>query len=151
FTAKRKVTLANLLSHTGGLTVHGFPGYEAGAKLPSLPEVLDGRAPANTPAVRVDTEPGTIYRYSGGGVTIEQLAVEDVAGRPFDATARAAVLAPLGMTDSPYPHPPPEGWRAKAATGYRNDGTAIPGKFHTYPEQAAAGLWTTPTDLAKFA
>src|SRR5215207_10452393 len=83
FTAKRKVTLANLLSHTAGLTVHGFPGYGVGAAVPTLPQVLDGAPPANTAPVRVDLEPGTRFRYSGGGTTVMQLALEDVENRPF--------------------------------------------------------------------
>ncbi len=149
-TARHKVTLGNLLSHTAGLTVHGFPGYEAGAKLPTLPQVLDGAAPANTAAVRVDLEPGTKFRYSGGGTTIAQLMVQDVEGRPFDAVAKEVVLDPIGMTDSTYSQPLPEAVRAKAASGYRRDGSPVAGKYHTYPEMAAAGLWTTATDLAKF-
>jgi CubicO group peptidase (beta-lactamase class C family) len=151
FTARKKVTLANLLSHTAGLTVHGFPGYAAGAKIPTLPEVLDGAPPANTAAVRVDMEPGTKFRYSGGGTTIAQLAVQDVEGRPFDAIAKDVVLDPVGMSDSSYAQPLPERSRASAATGHRRDGKPVPGKYHAYPEMAAAGLWTTPTDLAKFA
>jgi CubicO group peptidase (beta-lactamase class C family) len=150
-TAKKKVTLGNLLSHTGGLTVHGFPGYEAGAKIPTLPQILDGTPPANTAAVRVDLEPGTRFRYSGGGTTIAQLALQDIEGRPFDAIAKDAVLDPIGMTDSSYAQPLPESSRARAASGHRRDGSLVPGKYHAYPEMAAAGLWTTPTDLAKFA
>lgn len=150
-TAKRKVTLANLLSHTAGLTVHGFPGYAAGAKVPTVVEVLDGAPPANTAPVRVNMEPGTKFRYSGGGTTIMQLAVQDVEKRPFDAVAKATVLDPLGMTDSTYSNPLPEGLRKMAASGHKRDGSPVPGRFHTYPEMAAAGLWTTPTDLAKFA
>ena len=83
FTAKKKVTLANLLSHTGGLTVHGFPGYAAGEKIPTLPQVLDGTAPANTAAVRVNMEPGTKFRYAGGGTTIAQLAIMDIEKKPY--------------------------------------------------------------------
>ena len=150
-TAKRKVTLANLLSHTAGLTVHGFPGYAAGEKVPSLPELLDGKTPANTAAVRVDLEPGTRFRYSGGGTTIMQLMLEDVEKRPFDEIARKTVLEPIGMTDSTYSQPLPEPHRKQAASGHLRDGSIVPGKYHTYPEMAAAGLWTTPTDLAKFA
>jgi CubicO group peptidase (beta-lactamase class C family) len=151
FTAKRKVTLANLLSHTAGTTVHGFPGYAVGEKLPTVPQVLDGASPANTAAVRVDIEPGTKFRYSGGGTTVMQLALTDVEGKPFPDIARETVLKPLGMDDSTYEQPLPEGWRKRAASGHKADGRAVPGKIHVYPEMAAAGLWTTATDLARFA
>ena len=150
FTANKKVTLANLLSHTGGLTVHGFPGYAVDEKIPTLPQVLDGTAPANTAAVRVDMEPGTKYRYSGGGVTIAQLAIMDIEKKPYPDIARETVLGPLNMTNSTYMQPLPDDWRKKAASGHRRDGSLVAGKIHVYPEMAAAGLWTTPTDLAKF-
>ncbi len=151
FTEKKKVTLANLLSHTGGLTVHGFPGYAVGDKIPTLPEVLDGAGPANTAAVRVDMEPGTKFRYSGGGTTIAQLAIMDIEKKPYPEIAREVVLGPLGMADSTYSQPLPEKTRMKAASGHKGDGKPVEGKIHIYPEMAAAGLWTTPTDLAKFA
>ena len=150
FTTKKKVTLANLLSHTGGLTVHGFPGYATGKKIPTLPEVLDGTGPANTAAVRVNMEPGTKYRYSGGGSTIAQLAIMDIEKKPYPQIARETVLGPLNMTNSTYSQPLPDDWRKKAASGHRGDGSLVVGKIHVYPEMAAAGLWTTPTDLAKF-
>lgn len=150
FTAKKKVTLANLLSHTAGLTVHGFPGYAVDEKIPTLPQVLDGTAPANTAAVRVDMEPGTKFRYSGGGTTIAQLAIMDIEKKPYPQIAKETVLGPLNMTNSTYSQPLPDDWRKKAASGHRGDGALVPGKIHVYPEMAAAGLWTTPTDLAKF-
>jgi CubicO group peptidase (beta-lactamase class C family) len=151
YTAKRKVTLANLLSHTGGLTVHGFPGYAVGKKLPTIPQVLDGVQPANTAPVRVNMEPGTRFRYSGGGTTIAQLAITDIEKRPFPEIARDTVLRPLGMTKSTYSQPLPDDVRKAAASGHRSGGNPVEGKIHIYPEMAAAGLWTTPTDLAKFA
>jgi CubicO group peptidase (beta-lactamase class C family)/TolA-binding protein len=151
FTAKHKVTLANLMSHTGGLTVHGFPGYAPGEQIPTLPQVLDGAPPANTAAVRVDMEPGTKFRYSGGGVTIAQLAIMDIEKKPYPLIAEETVLKPLGMTHSTYSQPLPDGIRKDAASGYRGNGKVVDGKIHIYPEMAAAGLWTTPTDLAKFA
>lgn len=151
FTAKKKVTLRNLLSHTAGTTVHGFPGYAVNEKVPSLQQVLDGAAPANTAAVRVDLEPGTRFRYSGGGTTIAQLAIMDIEKKPYPEIARETVLVPLKMTNSTYSQPLPDNWRKKAATGYRPNGHEVEGKIHVYPEMAAAGLWTTPTDLAKFA
>jgi CubicO group peptidase (beta-lactamase class C family) len=151
FTAKKKVTLANLLSHTGGLTVHGFPGYAVGEKIPTLQEVLNGSAPANTAPVRVNMEPGTKFRYSGGGVTIAQLAIMDIEKKPYPQIAQETVLGPLNMTSSTYSQPLPDQIRKKAASGYRINGKPVEGKIHIYPEMAAAGLWTTPTDLAKFA
>ncbi|HEY7786208.1 MAG TPA: serine hydrolase [Pyrinomonadaceae bacterium] len=150
FTAKKKVTLANLLSHTAGLTVHGFPGYAVGEKIPTLQQVLDGAEPANTAPVRVDLEPGTRFRYSGGGTTIAQLTIMDIEKQPFPKIAEETVLDPLEMANSTYSQPLPDDWRKKAASGHRADGSVVPGKIHIYPEMAAAGLWTTPTDLSKF-
>ncbi len=151
FTAKKKVTLRNLLSHTAGTTVHGFPGYAVTEKVPTLQQVLDGAGPANTAPVRVDLEPGTRFRYSGGGTTIAQLAIMDIEKKPYPEIARETVLAPLNMANSTYSQPLPADWRPKAATGYQSNGQQVEGKIHIYPEMAAAGLWTTPTDLAKFA
>ncbi|HLM56004.1 MAG TPA: serine hydrolase [Pyrinomonadaceae bacterium] len=150
FTAKKKVTLANLLSHTAGLTVHGFPGYAPGEKIPTVQQILDGAAPANTAPVRVDLEPGTKYRYSGGGTTVMQLALTETLRKPFPEIARETVLAPLGMKDSTYEQPLPPDWLKRAAAGHRAGGFPVEGKLHVYPEMAAAGLWTTPTDLAAF-
>lgn len=150
FTARKKVTLAHLLSHTGGLTVHGFPGYEVGKKLPTVPEILDGTGPANTAAVRVDMEPGTKFRYSGGGTTIAQLALMDIEKKPYPQIAQETVLGPLGMTHSTYSQPLSDEIRKQAASGHWMDGKPVAGKIHIYPEMAPAGLWTTPTDLARF-
>lgn len=151
FTAKKKVTLANLLSHTAGLTVHGFPGYKPDAKLPTLPQILDSAPPANTAAVRVNMEPGTKFRYSGGGTTIAQLAIMDIEKKPYPKIAKETVLDRLKMTNSTYSQPLPDDTRKKAASGHKANGSVVKGKIHVYPEMAAAGLWTTPTDLAKFA
>jgi hypothetical protein len=95
-------------------------------------------------------EPGTKFRYSGGGTTVAQLLLTDVERKPFPQLARETVLAPLGMNDSTYEQPLPADWKARAASGHRADGRVVEGKAHVYPEMAAAGLWTTPTDLARF-
>ncbi|HKD17556.1 MAG TPA: serine hydrolase [Thermoanaerobaculia bacterium] len=150
-TAKTPVTLEEILSHTAGLTVHGFPGYAAGAPVPTVPQVLDGAAPANTAPVRVDLDPGTQYRYSGGGYTIAQLAMADVTGQPYPALMQRLVLGPLGMKESTFDQPLPASLVGSAAAGYYADGKPVQGKRHVYPEMAAAGLWTTPSDLARFA
>jgi CubicO group peptidase (beta-lactamase class C family)/predicted transcriptional regulator YdeE len=151
FTQTEKVTLRRLMSHTAGLTVHGFPGYDVDAPAPSIVQVLNGEKPANTDPIRVDIVPGTKSRYSGGGVTIEQLMMMDVTGKKFPALMRDLVLDKIGMTDSSYEQPLPPARAAMTAGGAYGDGKPVHGKWHIYPEMAAAGLWTTPTDLAKFA
>jgi CubicO group peptidase (beta-lactamase class C family) len=151
FTAKQKVTLRHLLSHTGGVTVSGFPGYASTAVIPTLVQLLDGAKPANTAPVRVDIPVASRWRYAGGGFEIVQLAIEDVTKKPFADVARDLVLVPLGMSHSTYVQPIPAALRDKAATAYGPSGEPVAGRFHTYPEQAAAGLWTTPEDLARFA
>jgi len=151
FTANTKVTLRHLLSHTGGLTVHGFPGYAASAEVPTLVQILDGVEPANTDSIRVDTEPGTNWSYSGGGITVAQQLMLDVSGKPFPALMKEKVLEPLGMSRSTYEQPLPEALAGNAARAHGGDGAMIEGRWHTYPEMAAAGLWTTPSDLARFA
>ena len=151
FTKNEKVTLRRLASHTAGLTVHGFPGYDVDEKIPTLVEILNGiKPPANTAEIRVDFVPGTKCRYSGGGVTIEQLLMMDVSGKAFPSLVKELVLDKEGMTDSSYEQPLPAAWQARTATGTYRDGKSVHGKWHIYPEMAAAGLWTTPTDLAKF-
>ncbi len=149
-TAQQPVTVRELLTHTAGLTVHGFPGYAANEAVPTLLQVLNGADPANTPAIRVDTRPGTQWRYSGGGYTVLQQLLIDVSGMPFPQLLRQLVLDPMGMTRSTYSQPLEPLRAHEAASGYRTDGSAIPHHWHTYPEMAAAGLWTTPTDLARY-
>ncbi len=151
FTATQKVTLRRLLDHSAGLTVHGFPGYAIGEPLPTLVQIFNGEKPANTAPIRVDFVPGTKSRYSGGGITIEQQLILNATGKSFPQFMHETVLAPIGMTNSTYQQPLPPALAALAASGTRADGKVLPGKWHIYPEMAAAGLWTTPTDLAKFA
>ena len=151
FTEKTKVTIRELLTHTAGLTVHGFAGYASDAPLPTLLQVLNGEKPANSAAIRVDTDPGTIWRYSGGGYVVAQLLVQDVTGQPFAKLMHDTVLEPIGMTKSTYEQPLPKSRMAEVAIPYRQDGQPVPGGPHVYPEMAPAGLWTTPSDLARYA
>ncbi len=151
FTAKQKVTLRQLLSHSAGVTVSGYRGYAANEAVPTLVQHLDGAKPANSAPVRVDIPVGTRNRYAGGGYSIVQLAIQDVTKKPFAEAARELVLEPLGMTRSTFVQPLPTDVHARAATAHRASGEPIAGRWHTYPEQAAAGLWTTPEDLARFA
>lgn len=151
FTQKQAVHLKHLLSHTGGVTVHGFLGYSPDLPVPTLVQVLNGEPPANSPPIRVDKLPGEGFRYSGGGYSIMQQMLIDVEGKPFPQIMDELVHGPLGMTNSTYQQPLPSDKLKLAATGYVPNGTMTQGERHTYPEMAAAGLWTTAEDLAKFA
>jgi CubicO group peptidase (beta-lactamase class C family) len=144
------VTLRELLAHTAGLTVHGFPGYAAGVPVPTLVQVLDGEKPANTEPIRVDRLPGKEWIYSGGGYTVMQQLVIDRVKEPYPQFLRRVVLAPIGMNHSTYEQPLPPALLGNAAMPYKRDGTPVAGGPHTYPEMAAAGLWTTPSDLCRY-
>ncbi len=150
FTQDKKVTLRGILSHSAGLTVHGFAGYEVGTPVPKLKQVLDGTDPSNSEAIRVESVPGSQWSYSGGGYTVMQQMVIDKTEKPFPQFMAETVLGPLGMKSSTYEQPLPSNMAAMAATGYLADQTQVNGLWHIYPEMAAAGLWTTASDLARF-
>jgi CubicO group peptidase (beta-lactamase class C family) len=146
-----KVTLRQLLSHTAGITVPWFAGYHRAQQLPTFQQILQGDKPANTPGLYVSTLPGSRYRYAGGGYCIVQQLLCEITGQSFPALMDELVLAPAGMTRSRFEQPlSPAHW-ASASTGHRADGQPVAGQWQVYPELAAAGLWTTATDLARFA
>jgi CubicO group peptidase (beta-lactamase class C family) len=150
YTKSGPVTPRGLMSHTSGTgDAFGFPGYAPEASLPTLPQMLDGVPPSNRRAVRLERPPLTGFEYSGGGVMIQQLALTDAVGRPFAELAHQWVLAPLGMTNSTFEQPLPAAWTVRAARAHDRNGARMSDPWHIYPEQAAAGLWTTPSDLAK--
>ncbi|MGI8838988.1 MAG: serine hydrolase [Pyrinomonadaceae bacterium] len=151
FTSAKKVALRGLLSHSAGLTVHGFAGYASDTPVPTLAQVLDGVKPANSKPIRVDIPPGTKNRYAGGGYVVLQQLLLDVTGKQFPLFMQATVLKRIGMTRSTYEQPLPKDRWSQAAIGHRSNGEKVKGNWHTYPEMAAAGLWTTPRDLARFA
>lgn len=150
FTKKRPVTLRGLLSHSAGLSMHSVPEFAADADLPTLVEILNGEFSAATEPIRLLAEPGTMFRYSGGGYIVLQILLTDVAGRSFASLARDLTLQPAGMSSSTFEQPLPERLRQSAAVGHLSNGAPLEGSWHTLPEQAAGGLWTTPTDLASF-
>ncbi|HLN32104.1 MAG TPA: serine hydrolase domain-containing protein [Gemmataceae bacterium] len=149
FTRQKPVTLRQIFTHSAAFTVSGFGGYAPEAKLPSLHLVLDGEKPANSAPIRVNFVPGSKTRYSGGGFTVLQQTLIDVYGRPFPAMMDDLVLIPLKMAHSSFQQPPASALAKEAASGHTN-GKPITGRWHVYPEMAAAGLWTTPSDLALF-
>jgi len=149
FDATCKVTLRGLLSMTAGIGVPGFIGYEPGAPLPTLTEILNGTPPANSPPVTVIAVPGSTYRYSGGGYEITEALMQDVTGEPFTALMQELVLGPAEMTSSSFAEPIAPDLEPRAVSGHYGDGAELPGRWRVVPEHAAAGLWSTPTDIAK--
>ncbi len=151
FTSVQKVTLRRILSHTSGLTVHGFDGYPRSGPVPTLVQILNGEKPATNVPVRSVAVPGSAWRYSGGAVEVEQQLVMDVTGLAYPDAMRRLVLDKAGMNDSTFEQPLPASRAAFAASGTDEHGHALPGDWQVIPQMAAAGLWTTPTDLATFA
>jgi len=150
-TQERPVTLRGMLSHTSGLGPKGYLGYRAGEPLPTLLQILDGKPPAKRKPVRSVQAPGTGFLYSAGAYMVIQQSIEDVTGRPLGDLAQEWVFDKLGMTNSTFDSLLPETLIPRAATAHVRTGEPVPGKWHIYPEQATASLWSTPSDLARFA
>jgi len=148
FTEEEKVTIRRLLTHTAGMTVHGFPGYSQTDTFPSITTVLNGEG--NTAKIVVDTFPDAIWRYSGGGYTVMEKAVEDISGMPLEEYMAKNIFPELDMLNSTYEQPISAPYHKNVSSAYDSKGELYEGHWHNYPEQAAAGLWTTPTDLAKY-
>ena len=145
------VTLRTLLSHTSGAADgFGFPGYDPGTPVPTLVQILNGEKPSNVGPVRFARAPYVGFHYSGGGLTLAQLAIQDLTGRDFAEFMRTTILAPAGMSSSSYEQPI-AALASRAAKAHNGAGRRGAQPWHVYPEQAAAGLWTTPSDLARAA
>ena len=150
FTQDQPVTPRALTSHTSGLgDGFGFPGYDPEQPLPTILQILEGHELSNVGRVFMEREPMTFFEYSGGGVTVMELALSNVRRRPFVDVMQEGVLAPIGMTRSSYAQPISPEHNKNAARAHDNNGESRGPKWHVYPEHAAAGLWTTPTDLAR--
>lgn len=150
YDATEKVTVRRIISHMGGLSVHGFRGYKRTEQLPTIIQTLNGVPPSNSPRIEVDTTPGVIEIYSGGGFVILQLLLQEKTQKPFAQILSEEVLRPAGMIHSTFVQPLPDSLIPFAAKGFQSNGKPVAGGFHVYPEQAPAGLWTTPSDLARF-
>jgi CubicO group peptidase (beta-lactamase class C family) len=143
------ITIANLLSHTGGINISGFDGYTKIDSLPTIIQILNGEKPSNSDTVKSIFEPNLKYKYSGGGITISQLIIEDVSGKNYADFMESNILKPIGMQNSFYTNTSSKNKLKLLATGYNGD-KEVTMKYHIYPEEAAAGLWTNPMELSKF-
>ena len=139
-----------MLTHSAGLNIHGFRGYAADEKIPTFIQILNGEAPANSHPIRVESTPGQEWRYSGGGYLIIQKLLEDVSRKHFHDFMKQVVFHKLGMRHSTFEQPPPSLFTGRIASGHQLLGDTLESASYFYPEMAAAGLWTTPSDLARF-
>jgi CubicO group peptidase (beta-lactamase class C family) len=145
----RPVTLRALLSHTAGINVHGFKGYTNEEQLPTINQVLDGKSPANSEAIKSIYAPGTKEEYSGGGIVITEKVIQDHVGYDYPALMNSLVLKPLQMSHSTFSQLS-KAQSVNVADAYDSNMNAVPGKYYRYPEQSPDGLWTTAADYAKF-
>ena len=145
------VTIALLMAHMAGLNWFVFPGYAPDDSIPTLIQILDGAPPANSKPVRITQTPGSSWSYSNGGYMVLQQVLEDITGENFSTLMDQLILAPLGMEHSTFEQPLPSDLESLASVGHHDDGTTLPERWRTQPELAAAGLWTTASDLARFA
>jgi len=143
------ITLRELLSMSSGLDVGGYFGYAPGEPLPSLLETLNGVAPANNPPVTLAHEPARMYEYSGGGYEVVQLITDEITKMTSQESAKEFVFGPLNMSNTSYVQPSGVSMNNVANATDRN-GEGFSYKWRISPEYAAAGLWSTPTDLGKF-
>lgn len=150
-TRNQPVTPRSLLSHTSGANDgFGFPGYDPKAALPTVVQILEGLPPSNVGKVTFARAPFEASKYSGGGVMIMQLALTELSGRPFAQFMQSTVLAPLQMSNSSFEQPLAVNNTTRAALAHDEHGRRMGPPWRIHPEQATSGLWTTPSDLAKF-
>lgn len=150
YTKERPVTLRHIMSHTAGLTIHGFADFLPDEKLPTTVQILNGEWPAKNSRVYVNIPVGSRFRYSGGGTTITQLIVEELTNKKYHLAAKELLFQPLNMRRSSYQNPLPKSFGNIAKAHNRNGKpVALPRGYQSMPEAAASGLWTTPTDFSK--
>lgn len=148
-TIREKATVERLMSHTGGTNVGGFAGYAPDEALPTILQTLQGISPANNQPVEAVYVPGTKWSYSGGGMEVLHLMTREVTGMPLRDYMQRHMFTPLGMSRSDFAQPLDGPLATNAAKGHDVDGGVVSGGWNTYPELVAAGLWTTPSDLAR--
>jgi CubicO group peptidase (beta-lactamase class C family) len=147
---KHKITLRQILSHHAGFNLHGFVGYQHRQKIPTVEQILNGAFPSNNLKLRLIKNPETGFQYSGGGYVLAQKIVTDVCKQDFCGLMNDLVFSPLFMTRSTYAQPLPKEKFNEIALGYFQYNLQVPGGYNINPELSAAGLWSTPSDLARF-
>ena len=149
FSKNKLITLKNLLSHTAGLSVHGFIGYRVSDSLPTINQILNGERPANNEAVKPIYPVNEHFEYSGGGYAVIRKILDDNISSNYDSLMQTLILRPLKMTNSTFSQPLLPQYK-NYAYGCDKEMQPLKGNYYIYPEQSAGGLWSTATDIAKF-
>ncbi len=149
-TKENPVTFRNIFSHTSGISAGGYEGYARNRSIPSDLDILRGSEGVNTPAIEVSTPPNETLAYSGGGYTLAELALQDIYNDEFSNIMKKWILEPVGMQNSEFTQPLPDSKGNQVAKGHTQSGDVLDGGWRNHPEQAAAGLWSNATDMAKF-
>ncbi|KAF1083025.1 MAG: hypothetical protein GQF41_0792 [Candidatus Rifleibacterium amylolyticum] len=151
WTKDTPVTIRHILSHFSGINVPTYRGFFKEDPLPTFKDVLNGSGPCDAPAVIVEEPVDEQFIYSTGAFAVLQMILEDVANENFETLVQRELLQPLSMHRTCFSQPLPGYLSENAACGHRSDGEPVAGNWYVYPTQAGSGVWTTPTDLAKFA
>lgn len=148
FTETEKVTLKRLLGHSAGFGRYVQSAVLPNQALPTITQMLAGEKPSVDPPVQVVYVPGQKQVYSNPGYSVVEKLMEDATGQNFEVVLDELIFGPANMKQSTFEQPVPDEFKKLIATGYSSDLTAYPYKL--FPYKAAGGIWTTPTDLAKF-
>ena len=149
-TESNPVTFRNIFTHRSGIIAGGYEGYPNGSAIPTDVQTLSGLPPSNAPKLEILAPPNTQLRYSGAGYTVAEIALQDRFEKDFDPLMQEWLLKPFGMKQASFAQPIPPKFFPQIARGHDSQGKMIPGGWHNHPEQAAAGLWATPSDMATF-
>jgi CubicO group peptidase (beta-lactamase class C family) len=147
---QHKASIENILRHSAGINVPGFPGYNRNTTLPTLDQILNGSSLTKTDAIKLITEPTTQWKYSGGGYTVLQKMVEDQTGLRFQEFMHQQIIEFLALDNSTFEQDNNLDNLVRSG-GHVQGSSSIDGEYHIYPELAAAGFWSNAHDLAQIA
>jgi len=143
----QKISLRHLLSHTSGTTQGGYSSRYLGETIPSTIETLESYKQQKISTLFA---PGKGWKYSGGGFLIAQLVLQDVTGKSLAQLANEMLFQPLAMSNSTFYQDGDQDFPFDLAKAHDHKQQVIKTGMPICP-QAACGLWTNASDMAKFA
>ncbi len=150
-TREKPVTIRLILSHFSGINVPSYRGFTKRNPIPTLKDVLNGSGACDGPAISVDKPVDEQFNYSTGAFAVLQTVLQDITNESFETLVQRELFQPLNMHRSFFAQPLSGHLNGNAACGHLADGELVDGNWFVYPTKAGSGIWTTPTDLARFA